>query len=92
MTSIYSPKALLTKQPVAIASAVRQALYVAVLMGLLILDEKMLAGIAFLVEIGLGLFVWSSVVPAAKVKEEQLTVIEEVQEEPLADPLAGDAP
>ena len=91
MTSIYSPKAILTKQPVAVASVVRQALLVAILLGVIVMDEKALAGIGILIELGLGLFTWSSVVAVARVKEEQLTIIEEAVEEELPAPVAGDA-
>lgn len=92
MSSIYSPKAILTKQPVAVASTVRQLLLVAILLGVVALDSKQLAAIGLLVELGLSLFTWSSVVAVARVKEEQLTVVEEVDEEPLPAPVAGDAP
>ena len=93
MSSLYSPKAILTKQPVAIASAIRAILLVFVLAGVVALDEKLLAGIALAIEIGLSLFTWSSVVPVAKVKEEQMTVVEEVAappEAPLPPPVGGD--
>lgn len=93
--SIYSLKAILTKQPVVVASFIRQLLLLLVVAGAISLGEQTLAAVALVVELGLSLFTWSSVVPSAKVKEEQLTVIEEVQappEEPLPLPVPGDAP
>lgn len=62
---MYSLKAILQKQPSAIAGALRSLLYVAVLAGLLVMDEKLLAGIALGAEVLLGLFVYNSVTPIA---------------------------
>jgi predicted Kef-type K+ transport protein len=56
MNSIYSIGNLLSKEPVAIAGALRSILWVGVLMGLVLLDEKQLAGIAIGLELVLGLF------------------------------------
>ena len=62
---MYSPRAILEKQPVAIASAVRAVLMVAILVGLIVMDEKQLAGIALSVEVVLGLFAWHASTPIA---------------------------
>lgn len=85
MTSLYSPKAILTKQPVAVASGVRTLLHCAVLVGILSLDAAALAAISLAVEIGLGLFTWQSVYPTAKV--DAATGALKPEEEPLADPV-----
>lgn len=53
---MYSLRNLATKEPVVIAGAIRSVLFVAVLMGAVILDEKQLAGIAIGLELALGLF------------------------------------
>lgn len=52
----YSLTAIFTKEPVVIAGGIRSILYVLVLMGLVILDDKQLAGIALGLELLLGLF------------------------------------
>lgn len=52
----YSLTAIFTKEPVVIAGAVRSILWVLVLMGAVVLDEKQLAGIALGLELLLGLF------------------------------------
>jgi hypothetical protein len=62
---MYSLLAILDKEPVVIAGAVRSLLFLAVLMGLIFLDEKQLAGIALAAELVLGLFVRSKVTPVA---------------------------
>jgi hypothetical protein len=62
---VYSLKAILQKQPSAIAGALRSILYIAVLAGLLVMDEKLLAGIALGAEVLLGLFVYNNVTPTA---------------------------
>jgi hypothetical protein len=62
---MYSLKAILQKQPSAIAGALRSILYIAVLAGLLVMDEKLLAGIALGAEVLLGLFVYNNVTPTA---------------------------
>ena len=91
-SSIYSLKALLTKQPTAIASVIRQILLTLVLAGVFPnLSVQLLAGIAMAVELGLSLFVWASVVPTAKIKEEQLTILEQVTPEVPPPPVPGDA-
>lgn len=54
---MYSLKAIFDKEPVAIASAIRSVLFVLVLAGLLVMDEKLLAAIALGAEVLLGLFV-----------------------------------
>lgn len=70
---MYNLKAILDKQPVAIASALRSVLFVLVLAGLLVMDEKLLASIALTAEIVLALFVWNGSVPVstARVNEAQ---------------------
>jgi hypothetical protein len=52
----YSLTAVFTKEPVVIAGAVRSILFVLVLLSLVTLDEKQLAGIALGLELVLGLF------------------------------------
>jgi hypothetical protein len=56
MSGNYSIRNVLTKEPVVIAGAVRSILFVAVLLSLVVLDEKQLAGIAIGLELLLGLF------------------------------------
>lgn len=56
MSGNYSLGNLFTKEPVVIAGAVRSVLYVLVLVGLIVLDEKALAAIALGLEVILGLF------------------------------------
>lgn len=70
---MYNLKAILDKQPVAIAGALRSVLFVLVLAGLLVMDEKLLAAIALTAEIVLGLFVWNGSTPnsTARVNEAQ---------------------
>lgn len=52
----YSITNLFQKEPVAIAGAVRSVLWVLVLLSVVTLDEKALAGIALALEVVLGLF------------------------------------
>jgi len=52
----YSLTAIFTKEPVAIAGAVRSILWILVLLSVVALDEKQLAGIALGLEVVLGLF------------------------------------
>jgi len=52
----YSLRNIFTKEPVAIAGGLRSVLFVAVLLGAVLLDEKQLAGIALALELVLGLF------------------------------------
>ena len=56
MMGSYSLSNLFTKEPVVIAGAVRSILYVGILVGLVVLDDKQLAGIALALEVVLGLF------------------------------------
>jgi hypothetical protein len=51
----YSFRNIFTKEPIAIAGAVRSVLFVGVLLGAVVLDEKQLAGIALALELVLGL-------------------------------------
>jgi predicted deacylase len=53
----YSLTAIFTKEPVVIAGGIRSVLYVLVLLGLVVLEEKQLAAIALGLEVVLGLFV-----------------------------------
>lgn len=62
---MYSIKAIFTKQPVAIATAVRSILMVLILMSVIVIDEKALAGIALSLELVLGLFAWNASTPVA---------------------------
>jgi hypothetical protein len=59
----YSLTNIFVKEPVAIAGAIRSVLYVAVLLSLIALDEKQLAGIALALELALGLFARQNVSP-----------------------------
>lgn len=68
---MYNLKAIFDKQPVAIATALRYLLLAAVLLGLLTLDEKQLAGILIAVEAVLGLFVWNAVKPMSSAREDE---------------------
>lgn len=52
----YSIGNLFTKEPVVITGAVRSVLYVLILTGAIVLDEKALAGVALALELVLGLF------------------------------------
>ena len=52
----YSISAIFTKEPVVLAGAIRSVLYVLVLVSVVALDEKQLAGIALGAEVILGLF------------------------------------
>lgn len=53
---MYSLGNILTKEPVAIAGAIRSVIYVLVLLGAVVLDAGQLAGIALALEFVLGLF------------------------------------
>ncbi len=56
----YSLTAVFTKEPVVIAGAVRSILFVLVLLSVVTLDDKQLAGIALGLELLLGLFARSN--------------------------------
>ena len=62
---MYSLRAILEKEPVAIASALRSVLFIGVLAGLFLMDEKLLAGIALAAELVLNLFVRNATTPTA---------------------------
>lgn len=62
---MYSIRNILTKEPVVIAGAVRSVLFVLVLMSLVVLDEKQLAGIALALEVVLGLFARQASTPVS---------------------------
>lgn len=65
---MYDLKAILDKEPVTIASALRSLLFVGVLAGFFVMDEHLLAGIALGAEVLLGLFVRNSVTPNSSAK------------------------
>ena len=52
----YSIRNIFAKEPVVIAGAIKSVLWVFVILGLVVLDEKQLAGIALSLELLLGLF------------------------------------
>lgn len=52
----YSLANIFSKEPVVIAGAVRSVLWVLVLLSIVVLDEKQLAGIGLALEVVLGLF------------------------------------
>lgn len=54
-------KNILDNEPVAIAAAVRAVLYSLVLLGVIVLDEAALAGIALAIELVLSLFLRNAV-------------------------------
>jgi hypothetical protein len=56
MIGNYSITNIFTKEPVVIAGAIRSVLYVLVLLSVVVLDDKQLAGIALGLEVLLGLF------------------------------------
>lgn len=82
----YSIRNVFTKQPVVIAGAIRSILFVLVLLGAVILDEKQLAGIAIALELGLGLFAQQASTSTAEPKLQEGT--------PVLNPAApgGDTP
>ena len=61
----YSLTNIFTKEPAAIAGAVRLVLLALVLLGVFVIDEKQLAGIAIALEVVLTLFVRQSSTPTA---------------------------
>jgi len=63
----YSIFAIFEKEPAAIAGAIRVVLNVLILTGVLLWDEKLLAGVAIALEVGLTLFVRGSVTPNVNV-------------------------
>ena len=68
---MYNLRAIFDKQPVAIATALRYILLAAVLVNLIALDEKQLAGILIAVEAVLGLFVWNAVKPMSSARADE---------------------
>jgi len=56
MNSLYSLTNIFTKEPIVIAGAIRSVLFVLVLLSVVVLDDKQLAGIALALEFVLGLF------------------------------------
>ena len=62
---MYDPRNLLSKEPVAIAAAVRSVLYVLILMNAVNLTPEQLAGIAIAMEVVLGLFARHNSTPTA---------------------------
>jgi hypothetical protein len=71
----YSIRNIFTKEPVVIAGAVRSVLFVAVLLGAVILDEKQLAGIAIALELGLGLLSRGASTSTAEPKLQEGTAV-----------------
>lgn len=65
---MYDFRNILKQQPVAIAGAVKVVLNVLVLTGLVLMDEKLLAGIALALEVILNLFVWNAVTPTSNME------------------------
>lgn len=63
----YSIFAIFEKEPAVIAGAVRVILMVLILANVLLWDEKLLAGVALALEVGLTLFVRNSVTPNVNV-------------------------
>ena len=61
----YSLTNIFTKEPIVIAGAIRSVLFVLVLLSIVVLDEKQLAGIALAMELVLGLFARSQSTPTA---------------------------
>ncbi len=70
---MYSIRAVLQKQPVAIAASLRSILYVLVLMQIIQIDAEQLAGIALAAEAVLGLFAYASVTPNVVAAEQVKT-------------------
>ena len=68
---MYSPRAIFTQQPVAIAGALRSVLFVLILAGLVVMDEKLLSAIALSAEVLLNLFVWNAVKPVASARVDE---------------------
>ena len=62
---MYSISAFLSKEPVAIAGALRSILYVLILAGILHMNAELLAAIALAAEIVLGLFARQASTPVA---------------------------
>lgn len=62
---MYSIGALLTKQPAAIAGAIRAVLLVLILAKVIVLDLDVLAGGALALEVVLSLFIYNTSTPVA---------------------------
>ncbi len=62
---MYDLRNVLSKEPIVIAGAIRSVLFVLVLMSLVVLDEKQLAGIAIALELVLGLFARQASTPVS---------------------------
>jgi hypothetical protein len=65
----YDLRAAFDKEPAVLAGAVRSVLMTLVLMGLLVIDEKQLAGIALALEVVLTVFVRQSSTPNVTVAQ-----------------------
>lgn len=61
----YSVTNIFTKEPAAIAGAIRAILFVLILAGVLVWDEKMLASVALALEVVLTLFVRQTSTPTS---------------------------
>lgn len=66
---MYSIRAVLAKQPVVIAGAIRGVIYALVLFGVFDVAAEQLAGGALALEGVLGLFAWASVTPNVTASE-----------------------
>jgi hypothetical protein len=62
---MYSLSAILNKEPVVIAGALRSILYILILAGLLHMSTELLAAIALAAEIVMGLFVRQASTPVS---------------------------
>lgn len=65
----YSLGAIFDKEPAAIAGVIRVILNALVLAGILLWDEKLLASVSIIAELGLTLFVRQSVTPNSTVAD-----------------------
>lgn len=75
MMGRYSIFAIFEKEPAVIAGAVRVILMVLILADVLLWDEKLLAGVALALEVGLTLFVRNSVTPNVNVNTATQTTV-----------------
>lgn len=75
MMGRYSIFAIFEKEPAVIAGAVRVILMVLILANVLLWDEKLLAGVALALEVGLTLFVRNSVTPNVNVNTATQTTV-----------------
>jgi hypothetical protein len=62
---MYSLSAILSKEPIVIAGALRSILYILVLAGIIAMDTELLAAVALAAEVVLGLFARQASTPVA---------------------------